>query len=288
MNPNYSAQDLRSPMVSQPHSPNRALSVRGPPSVSSRTTTGRRHRYNRSHTGGSTYQPHNEFPFFGATGDVEIIIGAGAQENRYLLHRLILAQCSGFFEAGTSDEWSRAQGLPHGQIPGYDQATGLARIGEDEVSGRGLEAGGARAGIEPQRKLRWRYELDWGKNEDELPLLVQKVRMGSTASVHQILTAQPRRLRQQYSAETTLPGHHLSATNLPHKQGSFGPWLISLRCIPPCILRYIYHILIHHQTRLSTLYMTMKTCFASSTTTRPCLTGSISQTHILSARVSLH
>lgn len=168
-------------MVSQPHSPNRALSVRGPPSVSSRTTTGRRHRYNRSHNGGSTYQLHNDFPFFGATGDVEIVISAGAQENRYLLHRLILAQCSGFFEAGTSDEWSRAQAQAQGQRNGHDQATGLARIGEDEASGRELEPSGVRLGLEPQRKLRWRYELDWGNKEDEVPLLVQKVRIGSTA-----------------------------------------------------------------------------------------------------------
>lgn len=177
MTSNYSVQDLRSPMVSQPHSPNRALSVRGPPSVSSRTTTGRRHRYNRSHNGGSTYQLHNDFPFFGATGDVEIIISAGAQENRYLLHRLILAQCSGFFEAGTSDEWSRAQAQAQGQTHGHDQATGLARIGEDEASGRELGPSGVRFGLEPQRKLRWRYELDWGNKEDEVPLLVQKVRI---------------------------------------------------------------------------------------------------------------
>ena len=162
-------------MVSQPHSPNRALTVRGPPSVSSRTTTGRRHRYNRSHNGGSTYQPHNEFPFFGATGDVEIVISTGAQENRYLLHRLILAQCSGFFEAGTSEEWSRAQVESQGLSQGQGQALGLARIGEDEVSGRELGTSGARPGIEPQRKTRWRYELDWGNTEDEFPLLVQKV-----------------------------------------------------------------------------------------------------------------
>lgn len=185
MNSTNSVQDLRSPMVSQPHSPNRALSVRGPPSVTSRTTTGRRHRYNRSHNGGSTYQPHNEFPFFGATGDVEIIISAGAQENRYLLHRLILAQCSGFFEAGTSDEWSRAQApVPApapGQSQGHEHAMGLARIGEDEVAGRELKTSGLRPGLEPQRKLRWRYELDWGNKEDELPLLVQKVRIRSTA-----------------------------------------------------------------------------------------------------------
>jgi len=274
MNSNNSVQDLRSPMVSQPHSPNRALSVRGPPSVSSRTTTGRRHRYNRSHNGGSTYQPHNEFPFFGATGDVEIIINAGAQENRYFLHRLILAQCSGFFEAGTSDEWSRAQAQAQGQSPGHDQALGLARIGEDEVSGRELEPSGLRPGLEPQRKLRWRYELDWGNKEDELPLLVQKVRIGSLASVHQDLTACCRRLRQHCLVEITLRGLHPFATNLhPRKRVSFDPWRIFLRCTPPCIPRYIYHILTHHQTHLSTLYMTMKIYFASSTTMPRCLTG---------------
>ncbi|KAL9622406.1 MAG: hypothetical protein Q9160_003250 [Pyrenula sp. 1 TL-2023] len=119
----------------------------------------------------------NEFPVFAHTGDVEIVISAGGQEKRYLLHRLILAQCSGFFEAGTSEEWSRGQAQ---QAARPIQEMGLARIGE-EVEGPSsppsitspisIEAMNRR----PAPQSRWRYELDWeNTEEDEEPLLVQK------------------------------------------------------------------------------------------------------------------
>lgn len=179
-----SVQSPRVPMVSQPESPTRTLSIRRPPSISSRSTTTRRHRHNRSHVGGYTYQPQNEFPFFGATGDVEIIISAGGQEKRYLLHRLILAQCSGFFEAGTSEEWSRAQTQVQAQIQGPAQGleNGLARIGEDEeVAESELGRYVGTASAESQKKPRWRYELDWGNREEEVPMLVQKVCMRNIA-----------------------------------------------------------------------------------------------------------
>lgn len=167
------------------------------PSVSSRTSTVRRsHRHNRSHHGGSTptYRPQNEFPIFAHTGDVEICIGpsGGApQERRYLLHRLILAQCSGFFEAGTSEQWSRAQ-QQQGQTPGQE----LSRIGENKTdeeedgteraatvfssrrssAGSGTTAVG-RTSTAGEPKMRWRYELDWGGTEkDDMPMLMQKVR----------------------------------------------------------------------------------------------------------------
>lgn len=134
-----------------------SLSIRRPPSVSShssRASTVRRHRPHRSHFGGTTHQPQNEFPVFTHTGDVEVVISNGRKEQRYLLHKLILTQCSGFFEAGTSEEWANA-----GEAQGSSSAA-LARV-----------PSGAR-----QEKTRWRYELDWGKNEDDLPMLVQKVR----------------------------------------------------------------------------------------------------------------
>ena len=153
---------------------------RGPPSISSRASTSNRrhHRHGRSHHGGSTYQPQNEFPFFAHTGDVEIIINADGQEKRYLLHRLILAQCSGFFEAGTSEEWSRVQAQKEAQVssPGQDRA--LARIGEDAPAAKLPEAPvtvASLSGIAPP-KTRWRYELDWATAEDEEePMLVQRV-----------------------------------------------------------------------------------------------------------------
>ena len=158
-------------MVSHPQSTDRVFPHR-PASVSSRsTTTTRRHRSSRSHTGGASYRPQNEFPYFAQTGDVEIIISVDSQERTYILHRLILAQCSGFFEAGTSEEWSRAQA--QGQTTNIRSNYPLGRIGEDEEAS---EAGGRsrlpahQAGHRP----RWRYELDWGNKDEEVPLLVQK------------------------------------------------------------------------------------------------------------------
>lgn len=145
-------------------------------SVSSRVTRSKHHR-GRSHHGGSSYQPQNEFPFFSQTGDVEIFISAGGQEKRYLLHRLILAQCSAFFEAGTSAEWSQ----PSRHLPDSSSRSdhALSRIGEeaeDETDAPSTPA------IDPQsfsaaspNRKRWRYELDWDHtDEDEEPMLVQK------------------------------------------------------------------------------------------------------------------
>ncbi|KAK8223834.1 hypothetical protein IWZ00DRAFT_441978 [Phyllosticta capitalensis] len=137
------------------------------PSVasSSRASTSRRHhRHQRSsQPGGSTYQPQNEFPIFTHTGDVEIIITssphAPRREQRYLLHRLILSQASGFFEAGTSEEWSRAQA----EIRPPPSSSALARM-----------PAGPAAADEGAKKKRWRYELDWGEHGDEMPMLLQK------------------------------------------------------------------------------------------------------------------
>jgi hypothetical protein len=148
-------------MVSYPDSSSaeRTLAIRRPPSVSShssRASTVRRHRPHRSQFGGSTTQPLNEFPIFTHTGDVEIVISNGRKEQRYLLHKLILTQCSGFFEAGTSDEWAGA-----GEGSSIAGSAALARMPSSATR---------------QDKTRWRYELDWGKNEDDLPMLVQKVR----------------------------------------------------------------------------------------------------------------
>ncbi|ORY13059.1 hypothetical protein BCR34DRAFT_278549 [Clohesyomyces aquaticus] len=146
-------------MVSYPDSQGaeRSLAIRRPPSVashSSRASTVRRHRPHRSHFGGTSYQPQNEFPVFTHTGDVEIVISNGRKEQRYLLHKLILTQCSGFFEAGTSDEWAHAGEAGNSQ----NQNAALARIPEAQA---------------PTEKKRWRYELDWG-GEDDVPMLIQK------------------------------------------------------------------------------------------------------------------
>ncbi|KAI4226478.1 MAG: hypothetical protein L6R36_003133 [Xanthoria steineri] len=159
-------------MVSYPQPADHTLTTRRPASVTSRSTTTRRHRSSRSQTGGASFRPQNEFPNFAQTGDVEIVINADGQEKRYMLHRLILAQCSGFFEASTSEDWSRAQAQGVTSTVG-PPSSGLAKIGEDDEYGR--EAGRPTLPVAaPRDRHRWRYELDWGNKDDELPLLVQK------------------------------------------------------------------------------------------------------------------
>lgn len=184
-------------MVSQPdHSSTSGsggtITVRGPSSVvGTSSTTGarhrssRRHHYNRSYAGGTSYVPQNEFPWFSHSGDVEIVVKVpSGHENRYLLHRHTLTRCSGFFEASTSEPWSKAVDVPelpalpapgrNGAAPGGE----LARIGED---GGGADRGTtvSRANIGTPRK-RWRYELDYGKGGDDIPMLVQKEESSSS------------------------------------------------------------------------------------------------------------
>ncbi|RMZ89155.1 hypothetical protein DV736_g3612, partial [Chaetothyriales sp. CBS 134916] len=130
--PSLSVEHVPTAMVS--HAEVTAAASRRAPSASSRASRSRGHHIHhhhrgRSHHGGSSHAPQNEFPFFAQTGDVEIVIECEAQERRYLLHRLILAQFSGFFEAGMSDEWSRARPVP--TTPARPEQT-LTVIGEEE------------------------------------------------------------------------------------------------------------------------------------------------------------
>ncbi|MCJ1473666.1 hypothetical protein MMC13_002317 [Lambiella insularis] len=162
--------ELSSPPVLQPQLGSRTLAVRRPSSVTTRSTTTRRHRTNRSHNGGAAYAPQNEFPNFAHTGDVEIVISAGGQEKRYTLHRLILARSSGFFDASTSEEWSRGQGQPH--LPGVapqGRENVLGRIGEEDEGSQAV-----RSNTSGGQKPFWRYELDSGNETDETPMLIQK------------------------------------------------------------------------------------------------------------------
>lgn len=159
-------------MVSQPTDP---VFTRGPASVNSRSVHTRRHRTGRSHSGGTSFKPQNEFPNFSQSGDVEIVISVDGQEKRYMLHRLILAQSSGFFEAGTSEDWTRTQARAQaaGQPDVDSQTTLLSGIAEDEESPDGFRPSTFQAS-RAREKLQWKYELDWGNN-DEVPMLVQKV-----------------------------------------------------------------------------------------------------------------
>ncbi|KAK2593973.1 hypothetical protein QQS21_008332 [Conoideocrella luteorostrata] len=147
-------------------------------SVISRPTSSRTKRYNGSHVGGASYLPQNEFPVFMHSGDVEIIIrvggtGADAAEKRYLLHRHTLTRCSGFFEASTSSEWSKARPL----LAGGNE---LARIGEEpsatldnaEMDRFAVGAVNGSGAASPRR--RWKYELDPGAGDGDIPMLVQK------------------------------------------------------------------------------------------------------------------
>lgn len=160
--PSYS--DLPGSVPGAPPSATRASSV-----TSGRSTT-RRHRHARTHHGSSSaYLPQNEFPIFSHTGDVEIIIANanGRRENRYLLHRLILSQCSGFFEAGTRAEWSRGAAL---------EANGLSTIGEHSIAGSSTSRTSSQERVPSfeQPRRRWRYTLDWrSAGEDDTPMLVQ-------------------------------------------------------------------------------------------------------------------
>lgn len=146
--------------------------------ASSRREHHDRRHYNRSYAGGaSAYVPQNEFPWFSHSGDVEIIVKVpSGHENRYLLHRHTLTRCSGFFEASTSEPWSRAKELP-APAPSTTPGTELARIGEDSPS----TTSNAIARIGTPRK-RWRYELDCGSGGDDIPMLVQKEEGESASS----------------------------------------------------------------------------------------------------------
>ncbi|KAI0973154.1 hypothetical protein F4678DRAFT_40114 [Xylaria arbuscula] len=164
-------------MVSQPEYSHSSLALRGPSSVVSARSSSRQHastrskRYNRSHAGGNSYVPQNEFPVFSHSGDVEIIIAAGGRENRYLLHRHTLTRCSGFFEASTSQEWSKASILPPLPEPPSRE---LAKIGEESSSTTGSDVGARPGATSPIPRRRWRYELDWGVDRDDIPMLIQK------------------------------------------------------------------------------------------------------------------
>ncbi|KAI0190336.1 hypothetical protein F4808DRAFT_453869 [Astrocystis sublimbata] len=168
-------------MVSQPEYNHSSLALRGPSSVvssrSARTfprphVSSRSKRYNRSHAGGATsYVPQNEFPVFSHSGDVEIIIAAGGRENRYLLHRHTLTRCSGFFEASTSQQWSKAVVLPPLPEPPSRE---LSKIGEDAGSNSGSDVTTRQGATSPTPRRRWRYELDPGVDRDDIPMLVQK------------------------------------------------------------------------------------------------------------------
>ncbi|ROT43363.1 hypothetical protein SODALDRAFT_327558 [Sodiomyces alkalinus F11] len=153
-------------MVSQPDT-STSLTRRGPSSVISRASLSRSKRYNRSHVGSTNQASQNEFPFFCHSGDVEIVVKAANHENRYLLHRHILTRCSGFFEASTSQEWSRALPLP-------EAASSAVQQQQSSLSGYGTESVVSHSTSSSPPRQRWRYELDPGAGAGDIPMLVQR------------------------------------------------------------------------------------------------------------------
>ena len=137
-----------------------------------------------------------------------------------MLHRLILSQCSGFFEAGTSEDWSKAQARSRISDLSLGSGRALGSIGEDDETGRSV---GSPTGDSP----RWRYELDWGNKDDELPMLVQKVsiRLGVHVSQSKLTAATSLHL-QHYSAVIIRLDRHLSRINHLHPRASFAQWPI--------------------------------------------------------------
>lgn len=163
----------------------------------------RRHRSGRSHHGGSSHPSSNDFPVFTYTGDTEVVIRTGSQERRYLLHKLILSQCSGYFEASTNEGWSRQMALG----PSKPEGT-LSRLSEDDdLSNGSTLAPSDNGGIStrPTEKRRWRYELDWeNRAEDEEAILVQKVCL---APARRIILSLPTMLMSRVETATDLCPH---------------------------------------------------------------------------------
>ncbi|KAJ5887935.1 hypothetical protein N7495_007976 [Penicillium taxi] len=158
-------------MVSQAQIVDRTAPNNSTPSAVSRPSlSGRRHRSGRSQHGGSVHASSNDFPIFAYTGDTEIAIRVGSQEQRYLLHRLILVQCSGFFEASTSEEWSQNTS---------PSKPDMSRVSEDGSLSNGstlAQSDSGRLSAQKGESRHWRYELDWTNlAADEEPILVQKV-----------------------------------------------------------------------------------------------------------------
>jgi hypothetical protein len=138
--------------MSHSHSNRAAASPSVAGSTRSSTVRGVRHsRYSKSHAGvisassSSSGSSSNDFPIYTRSGDVEIILVSGKKEARYLLHKLYLAQSSGWFE----------------DVLGFgDGATVLSTGSASSANSVGQ---------------RVRFELEQSKRDSATPMLVLKV-----------------------------------------------------------------------------------------------------------------
>ncbi|KAK4173599.1 hypothetical protein QBC36DRAFT_54688 [Triangularia setosa] len=209
----------------------------------------RSRRYNRSHAGGTSFVPQNEFPVFSHSGDVEILVRvASGHENRYLLHRHTLTRCSGFFEASTSNEWSRAQTVPENTPPSLPPPPTAGAIEGVKPAGASQQ-GGQLTRIEDQgivgshdgdavskppstsltpAKKRWRYELDFGSGGDDIPMLVQKEQRGPPPTANSLFGGPPpsHSSSRHHSSKSTSHSFFRSVANLSLSSSSnHGPSL---------------------------------------------------------------
>ncbi|KAJ5493200.1 hypothetical protein N7539_001946 [Penicillium diatomitis] len=208
-------------MVSSAHILDRTP-LHSTPSIASRPShsSRRNHRSGRSHHGGSAQPSANDFPIFTYTGDTEIVIRAGAQERRYLLHRLILTQCSGFFEASTSEDWTGKTATVQNP-PKSDSSS--SRLSEGSLSNGStlVQVEQMKLSARGQDSRRWRFELDWeNRGEHEEPILVQKrpsyaPMFGSDHSVFSPASAKPCNVQAGYFRSMANLAGMQSVTNLP-------------------------------------------------------------------------
>lgn len=194
--------------------------------------------HSRSHTGTSStssrafhHQPHaqNEFPWFTHTGDVEILIATPKGEERFLLHKLILSQCSSWFDEqlGRGD-WGREEGSREhgvGSRPGSRRGS----VGQQSAGEGALVV-----------RKRWMFELGEEVGGDEPPMLVQRVSCALLALRYAIDT-DTSRTRTPPSRADRLAAHPpfprdppilpFPATTATPTRASSAPWRTS-RCTP--------------------------------------------------------
>ena len=196
------------PRFSDGSARDRNASSRAAPSVApSRATEAARHRRQRSHTQrpGDSRPPHsttsssvaeeyddhcNEFPWFGQSGDIEILLNnrGGKLERKYKLHSLILRQSSRWWDdilneasstSRTPSDWETANASIHPD--GRDTRARSAFSARSsrrryERNGEKHQYATTNTQASPLRKGERRFTLDWAKTEanDGFPILVAK------------------------------------------------------------------------------------------------------------------
>lgn len=171
-------------------------------SISVISYSSRQSRRPRSHISYVQNLSRNEFPIFSDTGDVEILVSVGGKTNRYLLHRIILAQCSKFFFASTSDEWWKETG----QILGCED-----KVNEKEKLKNGK---------------RWTYELDVGDGLHDVPVLVQrkfnKLSISSENCPPPVQNKPGRTFHQSFVRSESVVSHQSSSSSSYHCREAAG------------------------------------------------------------------